>query len=98
MAGLFQPTDRVGFTLSFAENMDQINIRFNLLSVIQTVTLYVQIGTTIVYSQTFLSLSDLQGTYSASSNGTNLLIVNALTQNNAASILLPIDTGILSII
>jgi len=49
MAGLFQPTDRVGFTLSYTDNMDQISIRFNLLSVIQSLTLYIQIGTSVVY-------------------------------------------------
>jgi hypothetical protein len=85
MAGLFQPTDRVGLTLSYKdnENIDQIIIRFNLLSVIQNVTLYIQIGNDIVYTKTFNYLSDLVGTYSVSSNSTNLLIINALTALNA---------------
>lgn len=78
--------------------MDQISIRFNLLSVIQEVTLYVQIGTATVYSETFLYFSDLQGTYSVSTTGPNLLIINALTEKNANSILVPMNTGILNIV
>lgn len=99
MAGLFKSTDVVGFSVSYTDKVDQIAVKFNLLSVISDMTIFVAVGEDVIFTKKFTYLSDLTGQYLASDvDATSYLTLNALTESNAESVIIPINTGAVTLI
>jgi hypothetical protein len=80
MAGPFKDTNSVGINYQFVDPIDQIQIKFNFMSLVQDMTLYIDINDQSVFTKKFTIFSDLIGTYGINPNNTgpNHMFINAL--------------------
>jgi hypothetical protein len=70
------------------------------MSLVQDVTLYIEVNDIVVFQNKFTIFSDLVGTYGKNPDGSgpNYLFLNALTSANVQSVIAPVDTGMVKII
>ncbi len=71
------------------------------MSLVQDVTLFIEINDVVAYTNKFIIFSDLQGTYGKNSNnaGPNYLILDAtITSTNVGSLVTPVDMGVFKLI
>lgn len=70
------------------------------MSLVQDVTLFIEVNDAVVFQNKFNIFSDLVGTYGKNpdNSGPNYLFLNALTSSNVQSVIAPVDTGVVSII
>jgi hypothetical protein len=100
IAGPFKDTNTIGLNYDYTDPIDQIQIKFNFMSLVQDVTLYVEVNDVVAFQKKFTIFSDLIGTYgkNADNSGPNYLILNALTPSNVGSVIAPVDIGIFKVI
>jgi hypothetical protein len=100
MAGPFKRTNIVGLNYRLVDPIDQIQIKFNFMSFVQDMGVYVDINDINIFTKKFAIFSDLVGRYSKKPNnaGPNYVVLNALTFDNVGSVVQPVDTGIFYLI
>ena len=100
MAGPFKDTNFVGINYQYTDSIDQMQIKFNFMSLVQDCTLYIEFNGQVVFQNKYNIFSDLVGTYGKNPNnsGPNYLFLDALTSADVQSVVTPVDTGLLSII
>lgn len=100
MAGLFKVSDFVGINYQFVDKVDQVQIKFNFMAVIQDITLHVEVNDQVFFLKTYNIFSDLTGTYvkNATGVGPYYLTLPALNAANVGSVIAPVDTGLKGII
>ncbi len=88
MAGPFKNTNIVGLNYNFIDPIDEIQIKFNFMSFVQDMGVYLDINEKTYFQKKFTIFSDLIGTYGKNLNnaGPNYLILNALTESNIGSV------------
>ncbi len=82
----------------FGDSIDQIQVKFNLISVVASLTMYVEINDNSIFSNAYDIFSDLTGTYIPTTGETNYLSLSALTKDSVSSIITQVDTGVKTII
>lgn len=89
MAGLFRITEVVGLNYYYTNNIDQIQIKFNFMSVISSVSLVIDINGDNFYANQFSIFSDLSGKYGIDSNTSapSYLLLDALSTSNVGSVI-----------
>jgi hypothetical protein len=97
-SGLFQASDVINLYYYRVDPIDQIQVKFNLLSIAQSMTVYVTINSQQVYTKTFGTFSDVDGTYVLSNTAgkRSMMTIPALTQSTAPIILASVDTGVVN--
>jgi hypothetical protein len=100
MAGPFKRTNIVGLNYDFRDPIDQIQIKFNFMSMVQDMGVYLDIKEKTYFDKKFTIFSDLVGKYGKNPNnaGPNYLVLNALTMSNVGRVVEPVDTGLISLI
>ncbi len=85
-------------TYTFENSIDQVQIKFNLISVVQDLTINVDLNDNTVYTNKYDIFSDLVGTYASTPNEPNYLTLAALTTTTVGSVITPVDTGVNTLI
>lgn len=100
LAGLFKSTDIVELSFTQTNPTDQIQIKFNFASMVQSMKLFITLNDNEIYSNKLEGFSDLKGVFAQSSNSTSrsFLTLPALSPETASSVLIHIDTGLLDYI
>lgn len=100
MVGLFKITEVIGLSYEYANNIDYIQIKFNFMAVISSVTLCIDINGESFYINQFSIFSDLAGSYGIDSNTSapGYLFLDALSTSNVGSVIDEVDTGVKSLI
>lgn len=100
MVGLFKITEVIGLSYSYTNNIDQIQVKFNFMAVISSVTLCIDINGESFYTNQFSIFSDLAGHYGIDSNTSapGYLFLDALSTSNVGSVIDEVDTGVKSLI
>jgi hypothetical protein len=103
MGGLFTVHDKIGLKYKFVDNIDQIQVRLNLISIIKDITFVIEGNQVTFFKRKYSFFSDLVGKYGISyDNGTVLeggyLTLNALSSGTVSSVITPVDTGVKTLI
>lgn len=100
MLGLFGVNNDVFYQAYFTDEFSYITLKFNLLLLVNSATLYVKLGEEQMFSKTYNTLADLAASYYKSSNSstTNYLNINSLTSSNVRTVIqeVSIDLAILT--
>ena len=64
MAGPFERTNIIGLNYQFVDPIDQMQIKFNFMSFVQDMGVFIEINGESVFTQRFTIFSDLVGSYS----------------------------------
>lgn len=99
-AGLFKATQIISLDFIRVDPIDQIQIKFNFASVVQSMKLYITLNDNKIFSKQFTGFSDLIGIFAKSNLTTtrSFLTLDSLTTTTVSSIWVPIDTGLISYI
>ena len=103
MFGLFKASEVVVLTYENIPNgIDRLYLKFNFLSVVQSITLYIDVNGQNYYKETGSVFSDLLGTYGINStnntDGPNYLNLNALSFSNPSSVIVSVSITELALV